>query len=397
MKYLTLALFLGVISASQTEELQDAVNALKIRISKAGQKKIEKEFNDVEHVGEKIAHSRPVRNIKSSLERFAATKEIANIKKLDKAFMASPAGKKLVHEWMDVGHVLDENLYYNDEGVHFPNSHMDELSDELTDVVHEYEDLEGSKWDKAYTAGWKAAFATKEASQVGRRLKAFKASAEGKALKKEVVEFKKAVHDEVEVSEVPDHWKDQADLLKVTISKEGEAAIEKEFHDVGKTMKKVKDAKSVRNMGNSLERWGRSDEVQAIKALDKKFLASPEGKELMAEWKDFGEALKEHIKKTKNGIHIDNEGVQIIQDEADDIEHEYKMLHGSKWEKLYDAAWDKATSSPEAASVGRRFETFSKSAEWKALDKELRELDMALKKNVKVTDVPKDMDDMFLF
>ena len=175
------------------------------------------------------------------------------------------------------------------------------------------------------------------------------------------------------------------------------AAIEKEFNDIGDVAKKVKDAKSVRNMGNSLERWGKSDEVTALKELDKKFLASPEGKELMAEWKDFGEALKDHIKETKNGIHIDQAGMHVIEDEADDIEHQYKKLDGSKWEAAYDAAWEKATTSPEAKSVGRRFETFSKSDEFKALAKELKELDMALKKNVKVTDLPKDMDDMFVF
>merc|ERR1712206_8444 len=160
-----------------------------------------------------------------------------------------------------------------------------------------------------------------------------------------------------------------------------------DFHD---TAEKVKMARSVRNMGNSLERWGKSDEVAAIKALDKKFLASPEGKELMAEWKEFGETLKEHIKKTKDGIHIDSEGMHIIQDEADDIEHEYKMLHGSKWEKAYDAAWKKATTSPEAKSVGRRWDTFSKSPEWKMLAKDLKELEAALKKHVKVTDLPKE-------
>jgi len=115
------------------------------------------------------------------------------------------------------------------------------------------------------------------------------------------------------------------------------------------------------------------------------------------EIKDFHDGLKDHVKKTPQGIHIDHAGMQVIEDEGDDIEHEFKMLKHSKWPKLYDAAWDKATSSPEAASVGRRFDTFKKSDEFKALAKELRELDMALKKNVKVTDLPKDMDDMFLF
>merc|ERR1711935_736853 len=137
---------------------------------------------------------------------------------------------------------------------------------------------------------------------------------------------------------------------------------------------------------NSLERWGKSDEVAALKKLDKAFWASPQGKELFMEIKDFHDSLKTHVKKTENGVHIDNAGMQIIEDEADDVEHEYKMLHGSDWEK--------ATSSPEAKSVGRRFETFSKSAEWKALEKELKELDAALKTHVKVSDVP---DDMYLF
>merc|ERR1719240_714621 len=126
-------------------------------------------------------------------------------------------------------------------------------------------------------------------------------------------------------------------------------------------------------------------------------MASPAGKELMLEWQDLGEAMKGHIKFTKDGVHVDQEGLHVLEDEGDDVEHEYKMLKGSKWDKLYTAAWKKATTSPEAKSVGRRFETFSKSAEFKALAKELKELDMALKKHVKVTDVPKDMDDMFVF
>ena len=391
MKFFTLALFVGAISATELEDMQDAVDALKIRVTKAGLDAIDKEANDVRETMIKIKSARSTRNLKNSLEKFAMTKEIANIKKIDKAFLASPEGKKLVHEWMDVGDVLEENLYKNKTGVHFPNEKMDEFSDEINDVVHEYEKLEGSKWDKAYEAGWKAAFESKHGQQLGRRVKTFAHSAEGQALKKEIVELKQMIKKNVKVTDLPDHWKDEEDLLKIEISKAGQAAIEKEMNDFGAVAKAVKNARSVRNMGNSLERWGKSDEVAALKALDKKFLASEEGQELMHEWKDFGLSLKEHIKKTPKGIHIDHEGMQIIEDEADDVEHEYKMLKGSKWEKAYDAAWEKATTSPEAGSVARRFETFSKSAEWKALEKELKELDMALKKNVKVTDLPKDM------
>ena len=107
--------------------------------------------------------------------------------------------------------------------------------------------------------------------------------------------------------------------------------------------------------------------------------------------KDFHDALKDHIKPTENGIHIDQEGIHIIEDEADDLEHEYKSLHGSKWDLAYQKVWKKALTSPEAKSVGRRFEKFEKSEEWAKLAKELHELDEALKTHVKVSDLPKDM------
>jgi len=216
-------------------------------------------------------------------------------------------------------------------------------------------------------------------------------------LAKELKDLDMALKKNVKVTDLPKDMQEEMELLKISISKAGQKIIEKEFNDVGVVAEKVKMAQSVRNMKNSLERWGKSDEVAALKALDKKFWASPEGKELFLEIKDFADSLKAHVKKTPNGIHVDNEGMNIIEDEADDIEHQYKKLHGSKWDKAYDAAWAKATSSPEAKSVGRRFETFSKSKEFEMLAKELKELDMALKQNVKVTDVPKDMDDMFLF
>merc|ERR1712139_731652 len=303
-----------------------------------------------------------------------------------------------MYEWKDFGEAIKGHIkvVHGGKGLHIDQEGMHVLEDEMDDIEHEYKMLHGSKWDKAYQAGWKAAFESPEGKSLGRRFETFSESAEWQALEKELKELDGALKKNVKITDLPS---DATDMLKVHVSKAGHAAIEKEFNDVDELVEsdKWKFSKPVRNMENSLERWGRSDEVAAIKALDKKFLASPEGKELMLEWKDFGMSLKEHIKKTKNGIHIDHEGMDIIQDEADDVEHEYKMLHGSKWEKAYDAAWAKATSSPEAKSVGRRFETFSKSAEWKALAKELHELDLALKKNVKVTDVPKDMDDMFVF
>ena len=148
-------------------------------------------------------------------------------------------------------------------------------------------------------------------------------------------------------------------------------------------------------MKSSLERWALSPEVQSIKGLNKRFWASKEGQELKAEIRDFAESLKEHVKKTPRGIHIDHEGYQIIEDEADDVEYEYKTIGNSKWAKEYDMAFEKAFTNKQAASVDRRFKTFTKSDEFKMLAKELKDLDMALKKHVKVTDVPKD--DMYPF
>jgi len=81
-------------------------------------------------------------------------------------------------------------------------------------------------------------------------------------------------------------------LLKIQVTREGQAAIEKEANEVGQTWEAVKDTQPFRNMGSSLERWADSPEVKQLEELDKKFLASPEGKKLVMEWTDFGEQLK---------------------------------------------------------------------------------------------------------
>jgi hypothetical protein len=101
-------------------------------------------------------------------------------------------------------------------------------------------------------------------------------------------------------------------------------------------------------MGSALERWGTSTEVEHLKELDKKFLASPEGKRLVAEWTDFGKALKEAIKETPNGIHIDNDDLEDAGDELDDVMYEYKKLEKSPWAAAYEQGWKDATHNKEA-------------------------------------------------
>lgn len=175
-------------------------------------------------------------------------------------------------------------------------------------------------------------------------------------------------------------------FLKIEIEDEDE--IEDAVKDVKKTWKKIEGSKVIRNLGDSLEEWGKSDEVEHLKELDKKFLASKEGKALVKEWKDFGEALKKHVKETENGIHIDNENMDDIEDEFDDVLAEYKGLEGSKWDKAYKKGWEAATTSDEAHSVERRWKKFEKSKEAHKLGKSLKNLDETLKENVHVSDVP---------
>lgn len=385
MKYLTIALFLGVASA---DAIHDAINALKIEVSPKGQKRIESEANDVAEVFKKIEHSKPVNKLEHALKKWAHTKEVNNLKKIDEKFVKSPLGKRMIKEWTDVGKVLENNLQETTQGVHFPNHKMDELSDEIDDVADTYEKFFKSKWAQAYEKGWDAALNNKEAHMVHGAAKNFKHSPQGKMFKKEMRELKKAIKQEVEVSDIPEDWKHQADLLKIEVNEAGAAAIEKEFNDVRRTAKKIKKTENVQKLKYALKDWGHTDEVQALKKLDQKFLASKEGQELMQDWKEFGEALKMHIKETPNGIHIDDAGVKAIEEEADDLADAYEDLEDSKWAKKYDRAWKKALETPEAERLGHRMKKFGKSKEWHMLEQELKELDMALQKHVKVSDVP---------
>ena len=104
--------------------------------------------------------------LEHALKKWAHTKEVHHLKELDEKFIQSPLGKKMVKEWTDVGKVLEENLKETENGVHFENKHMDELSGELDDVADTYETFFKSKWAKAYDQGWHAALHNKEAGRV---------------------------------------------------------------------------------------------------------------------------------------------------------------------------------------------------------------------------------------
>ena len=125
---------------------------------------------------------------------------------------------------------------------------MDELSDEIDDVADTYETFFKSKWAHAYEAGWKAAVHNQEAKGVHKAAKNFKHSPQGKALKKEMKELKWAIKHNVKVSDIPEDWKHNADLLKVEVDETGAQAIEKEFNDVKDTAEKIKHSKPVQEL-----------------------------------------------------------------------------------------------------------------------------------------------------
>jgi len=56
-----------------------------------------------------------------------------------------------------------------------------------------------------------------------------------------------------------------------------------------------------------------------LKKLDERFMKSPEGKRLIAEWKDVGRCLKKNLKKTKDGLHFPNNKIHDLSDELDDV------------------------------------------------------------------------------
>lgn len=110
-------------------------------------------------------------------------------------------------EWADVFHQLDKSIYHNKNGLYIDNDEIDTLSDELDDVGDQYDQLQKTPWWGKFKTAEKAAFTNKEAHGVYRRADAFKKSAQGQALKKEMKEFKGTVKKNVEVTDVPESWK----------------------------------------------------------------------------------------------------------------------------------------------------------------------------------------------
>ena len=97
---------------------------------------------------------------------------------------------------------------------------------------------------------------------------------------------------------------------------------------------------------------------------------------------------------------INNHALGFLNKEISDVEDQFKSFNHSKWNKMYESALQKVFSNKQAKSLERRLKSFKASPQGKRLEKEMRELDASMKKNVKVTDLPKNFseeDDLFLF
>lgn len=299
-------------------------------------------------------------------------------------------------EWRDFGEVLKEHIKETKNGIHIDNDAWDEIEDEADDVEHQYKMLEGGPWHKAYDAAWDKATSNREAASVGRRWGRFEKSQEWGMLAKELHELDMSLKKNVKVSDVPEDWKKGQEDLKITVTNSND--IEDEWDDVEETWEDIEHSRPVRNLQGSLERWAHSPEIQHLKRLDEAFVKSPEGQRLVREWDDVFKTLDEVVYHNDDGIQIDNDEMPHLEDEIDDVIHEYEELDGGAWDRAYDKGWEAATHNKEFASVGRRAESFKKSKEGHMLGKEVHDFKMSIKKNVHVTDVPEEWKkDMFLF
>jgi hypothetical protein len=360
-------------------KMTDAANLVKMELSPAGQAKIEKEVEDVHKKWEEEEFNKPVRNFQNSLKRFKRSKEVAAIKKLDEQFMQTREGRKLAAEWGDFFEGMGEHVKTTQHGWHIDHDGVQIIEDELDDIKHEYLELKDGVWHNKFKAAIAHAKASKDGKQLKRRIDLFEKSAEAQALEKELKDIKMAIKRNVKMT-------DAANLVKMELSPAGQAKIEKEVEDVHKKWEEEEFNKPVRNFQNSLKRFKRSKEVAAIKKLDEQFMQTREGRKLAAEWGDFFEGMGEHVKTTQHGWHIDHDGVQIIEDELDDIKHEYLELKDGVWHNKFKAAIAHAKASKDGKQLKRRIDLFEKSAEAQALEKELKDIKMAIKRNVKMTD-----------
>ena len=127
-----------------TDLPKDAASMIKITVTDP--EPMEEAANDVEATWKEIEHSRPVRNMESSIGRWVESPEVQAAGELEQEFLKTPRGQRMAQEWEDVFKTLDQSVYHSDKGIHIRNEDVQAVSDELDDVEYEYKKLAKSKW-----------------------------------------------------------------------------------------------------------------------------------------------------------------------------------------------------------------------------------------------------------
>jgi hypothetical protein len=96
-------------------------------------------------------------------------------------------------------------------------------------------------------------------------------------LGKEVREFGQALKTHVKVTDVPKKWKKAMHGLRVDFEEDAEEEINEAAEGVKATWASIEHSPVVQNVGEKAMKWGTSDEVNELKALDEKFKRSAEG------------------------------------------------------------------------------------------------------------------------
>lgn len=103
----------------------------------------------------------------------------------------------------------------------------------------------------------------------------------------------------------------------------------------------------------SMEKLAASKKVKSLDQLNKKFLSSPDGKQLVKEVKE----VKDTIKKSSIGqeklgsIHLSDKEFDDIADEVEDVAEVFKKLEKSHWANVYDRALTSVGKSEQAHRV----------------------------------------------
>lgn len=147
------------------------------------------------------------------------------------------------------------------------------------------------------------------------------------------------------------------------------------------------------NLGEAAMEWGESAEVEDLKELDEEFKASPEGKALMEEWREFGEALKGAIEETENGIHIHNDHMDELEDRIDDIKEDYDDLEDTHWNEDFHNAFKAAFTNEEFEDLHEAGKEWKESEEHQELEHSLHDFFETLDENVEVSDIPEEWKD----